>query len=100
MLHWDNRTADGFGPIRDVLDQRYVNWSLAGSFEALPYLADRLIILPREKLVSPIPRPPPHLSPAPCPPPPPPPMDPAHELERPPARHRSCVASRRTPSRS
>ena len=65
MLHWDNRTADGLGPIRDVLDQRYVNWSLPGSFEALPYLADRLIILPREKLVSPVPRPPPHLSPAP-----------------------------------
>ena len=96
MLRWDNRTANGFGPVRDVVDQHNVNWSMPGSFEALPYLADRLIILPREKLVRTLPS----ASCGPCPPFLPSPMDPAHALERTPARRRSCVASRRTPSRS
>ena len=96
MLSWDNRTANGFGPVRDVVDQHNVNWSMPGSFEALPYLADRLIILPREKLVRTLPS----ASCGPCPPFPPSPLDPAHALERTPARRRSCVASRRTPSRS
>ena len=52
LLRWDDRTTSGFGPFRDVVDQRHVNWSAPGSFEALPYLADRLIVLPQQKLVS------------------------------------------------
>ena len=52
LLRWDNSSINGLGPVRDVVDQHNVNWSMPGSFEALPYLADRLIIFPREKLVS------------------------------------------------
>ncbi len=41
----------GFGPFKDVVDQTKVNWSLAGSFEALPYLGDRMMVMPKEKLL-------------------------------------------------
>ena len=51
LIDWDERTVAGFGPFKDVVDQTKVNWSLAGSFEALPYLGDRMMVMPKEKLL-------------------------------------------------